>query len=139
MPVADKIPKYRQLAQELRQRIHNGELVPGDRLPSFAEMYREHGVTATTMSRVYQQLEDERLIERRGGSGVYVTEPTRPLTGMIGLAGMGMRRQEYNAFYPHILHGVLQVLDAHQQHWMYTGQEYALIDNISEIVDGVLI
>jgi len=139
MPVAERIPKYRQLAEELRQRIVTGDLMPGDRLPSFADMYREQGVTATTMTRVYQELENQLLIERRGGSGVYVTQPRRPLTGMIGLAGMGLRRQEYNAFYPHILHGVLQVLDAHSQHWMYTGPEYALIENIAEKVDGVLI
>jgi DNA-binding LacI/PurR family transcriptional regulator len=79
-------PKYRRLADMLRSQIKLGELKTGDRLPSFAEMYREHGATKTTLRRVYELLEKDNLIERRSGSGVYVAEPDRMRkTGKLGL------------------------------------------------------
>lgn len=84
MLVNDK-PKYKQIADLLSEQIKEGELKAGDRLPSFTEMYREHGATATTMRRVYELLEKGNLIERRGGSGVYVADVKRSLTGNIGL------------------------------------------------------
>lgn len=84
MLVSEK-PKYRVLADVLSERIKEGELKAGDRLPTFTEMYREHGATATTVRRVYELLEKGNLIERRGGSGVYVADVKRSLTGNIGL------------------------------------------------------
>jgi DNA-binding LacI/PurR family transcriptional regulator len=83
-----KKPKYVQLADHLRERIHSGDLGIGDRLPSYAEMYREFGATTATVQRVYALLEQEKLIKRRRGSGVHVAEtsqPTQKQTNTIGL------------------------------------------------------
>jgi len=88
MPVTTSKPKYVQLADQLRERIHSGELQVGDRLPSYAEMYRDYGATTATMQRVCELLEQENLIERRSGSGIYVAEllwSARKQTNTIGL------------------------------------------------------
>lgn len=86
MPTPTKKTKYRRIAEILQARMTSGELQVGDRLPSFAQMYREHGASVATMSRAYELLESQSLIERRSGSGVYVAEPKRPRdSGKLGL------------------------------------------------------
>jgi DNA-binding LacI/PurR family transcriptional regulator len=78
-------PKYRLLAEQLRQKIQSPELAPGDQLPTFAEMRSQYGVTSTTIERVYSLLEQEGLIERQQGRGTFVAEQKRKSTGKIGL------------------------------------------------------
>jgi GntR family transcriptional regulator len=68
MPTSVKKAKYQQIAESLRSRLKSDEMKAGDRLPSFTQMYREHGASVATMSRVYELLENEGLIERRGVS-----------------------------------------------------------------------
>ncbi len=84
-PADNTIPRYRLLADELRQQIQSRQLLPGDRLPTFAEMRVQYNVTSTTIERVYGILESEGLIKRQQGSGTFVTEQKRPTTGNIGL------------------------------------------------------
>lgn len=84
-PVDNATPRYRMLADELRQQIQSRQLLPGDRLPTFAEMRVQYNVTSTTIERVYGILENEGLIKRQQGSGTFVTEQKRPTTGNIGL------------------------------------------------------
>jgi len=76
-------PRYVQLTDGIRAKIQSGEWEEGDRLPSFAEMYREHGASVATMQKAYDQLEKEGFIERRARSGVYVTNPPSVQTGML--------------------------------------------------------
>jgi DNA-binding LacI/PurR family transcriptional regulator len=75
--------RYVQLTDGIRAKIQSGEWEEGDRLPSFAEMYREHGASVATMQKAYDQLEKEGFIERRARSGVYVTNPPSVQTGML--------------------------------------------------------
>lgn len=69
--------RYLEIAESLRNKIRNGDWASGERLPSFVEMYREHGATTNTMQKVYDLLEKEELIERRSRSGVYVSSTDR--------------------------------------------------------------
>ncbi|MDR3710929.1 MAG: GntR family transcriptional regulator [Capsulimonadaceae bacterium] len=88
--------KHQRVAQKLRELI--GELSPGDRLPSVAELEAHFNVASSTVEAAMRTLTDERLIERRRGSGTYVawrkqaSAPsllaTRPLTGMIGVVAL---------------------------------------------------
>lgn len=83
MPTTETKPRYVQLTDGIRAKIQSGEWETGDRLPSFAEMYREHGASVATMQKAYDQLEKEGFIERRARSGVYVTNPPSVQTGML--------------------------------------------------------
>jgi DNA-binding LacI/PurR family transcriptional regulator len=83
MSTTETKPRYVQLTDSIRMKIQNGEWEEGDRLPSFAEMYREHGASVATMQKAYDQLEKEGFIERRARSGVYVTNPPSLQTGML--------------------------------------------------------
>ncbi len=83
-PTDNAMPRYRLLADELRQQIQSRQLLPGDRLPTFAEMRVQYNVTSTTIERVYGILESEGLIKRQQGSGTFVSEQKRSSTGNIG-------------------------------------------------------
>src|SRR4051812_48091311 len=99
-------PKYTRVADELRARIHGGQLRPGDRLPSYAEM-KAQGVSQPTLDRVHIVLERDGLIEKRHGSGVFVAErravrrparARRVSTGILGCVGLSSSSEQHPYF-----------------------------------------
>jgi len=131
--------KYRQLAEMLRGQIRRHELNPGDRLPSFSQLRIQHGVTLSTVERVYSLLENEGLIERRHGSGTYVTEPAQARNGNIGFVGGAINNRRQHPFNAHIIEGVQQAIAREHQHLLYMGTDYALNLEACAKTDGVLI
>lgn len=67
-----KKPKYQQVADAIRQQIEQGELKPGDRLPSITEMTARYGISLHTVGKVHGILEADGLIRRDRGRGVFV-------------------------------------------------------------------
>jgi DNA-binding GntR family transcriptional regulator len=65
---------YRQLASVLRDRIRNGELPAGRRLPSEKDLHDEFGLARETIRRALAVLRQEGLIEVRQGHGTYVVD-----------------------------------------------------------------
>lgn len=63
------------IAEDLRSRIVSGQVKPGDRLPSEAELTRQHSVSRTVVREAFAQLRTEGLVEARKGSGVYALDP----------------------------------------------------------------
>ncbi|MCW3067372.1 MAG: transcriptional regulator [Solirubrobacterales bacterium] len=61
------------LAQELRARIRSGEWGPGERMPSEPELARLSTVSRSSMRSAIAMLEEEGYVQRRRGSGTYVT------------------------------------------------------------------
>jgi Transcriptional regulators len=77
--VPDEMPAYLRIAADLRRQISSGELPPGAKLPSEAQLMRHYGVSNTIIKNVRQILISEGLVVARKGSGVYVAEePHRP-------------------------------------------------------------
>ena len=66
-------PIYRQMYEQLVNRILSGKLKGGDRLPSTRQFAQDIGVSRNTVTEVYDQLMAEGFIEARAGSGTYVT------------------------------------------------------------------
>jgi DNA-binding GntR family transcriptional regulator len=75
--VADPAP-YLVIAEDLRGRIVGGELEPGDRLPSVAELGRQYGVSPSVGARAYSVLVQEGLVISRHGAGHYVRGQETP-------------------------------------------------------------
>jgi DNA-binding transcriptional MocR family regulator len=63
---------YERLAQKLAQRIADGTLRAGERLPSVRRLSRQHGVSVSTVLQAYLLLESRGLIEARPQSGHFV-------------------------------------------------------------------
>lgn len=89
---------YHDLAEQLSERIRSGELPSGSRLPAEREFAESHGVSRVTLRQALALLEREGLIERRRGSGTYVSrrvsQPLSVLTSFSeDLAARGMTGQ----------------------------------------------
>ncbi len=66
------VPPYRQVAAVLRGRIESGELAPGQRLPSIADLVQVYGIARTTAAKALRVLIDDGLAEVSPGMGTYV-------------------------------------------------------------------
>lgn len=77
-PSHDQGSRYLTIAHELRKSILNGKLTPGQKLPSERILCEEFKISRVTIRRALQNIEQERLIIRRHGSGTYVaSQPER--------------------------------------------------------------
>jgi AcrR family transcriptional regulator len=66
---------YQRIVEALRGRIEQGDLRPGDRVPSTREITREWGVAMATATRVIAALRDQGLVDTYPGSGTVVRSP----------------------------------------------------------------
>jgi GntR family transcriptional regulator len=71
---SDGAPIYRQLKDRVVAMLLDGLLKPGDALPSVRQVAAEYQLNPITVSRAYQELADEAIVEKRRGLGMYVTE-----------------------------------------------------------------
>ncbi|SFU92795.1 GntR family transcriptional regulator [Pseudoduganella namucuonensis] len=70
----DHTPIYRQLKERVIGMMLDGLLKPGDALPSVRQVAADYQLNPITVSKAYQELVDETLVEKRRGLGMYVTE-----------------------------------------------------------------
>jgi len=86
-------PPYRRIADEIRARIANGELRPGDPVPSARGITREWGVALATATKVLATLNAEGATRSLPGRGTVVASPARPAQP-AGVAARAARRNE---------------------------------------------
>src|SRR5215207_4206711 len=65
---------YRQIAEQLRGLIVDGEFVAGTRLPAERDLAKQLGVSRPSVREALIALEVEGWVEVRTGSGIYVQE-----------------------------------------------------------------
>ncbi|MES2016939.1 MAG: GntR family transcriptional regulator [Pseudomonadota bacterium] len=70
----DNTPIYRQLKDRVIGMMLDGALKAGDALPSVRQVAADYQLNPITVSKAYQELVDENLVEKRRGIGMYVTE-----------------------------------------------------------------
>src|ERR1700740_39778 len=75
----DSQPIYRQLRDRVVAMILDGVLKEGDPLPSVRTVAAEYRVNPLTVLKGYQQLVEERLVEKRRGLGMFVNVGARSL------------------------------------------------------------
>ncbi len=73
----DNSPIYRQLKDRLVGMMLDGFIKPGDALPSVRQIAAEYQLNPITVSRAFQELADEQVVEKRRGLGMYMTENAR--------------------------------------------------------------
>lgn len=67
-------PIYLQIADQIRQKVANGELKPGDQLPTVRQMATDLRVNFNTVARAYRMLDEAGLISTQHGRGTYIWE-----------------------------------------------------------------
>ena len=70
----DTTPIYLQLKEHVVAMMLDGVLKPGDALPSVRQVAADFQLNPITVSRAYQELADEALVEKRRGLGMFVSE-----------------------------------------------------------------
>jgi GntR family transcriptional regulator len=80
------LPLYAQVENVIMDRISNGSLPAGSRLPSEDSLVQEYAVSRTTIRAAVQSLVQRGLVEIRRGKGTFVTHPkiTQELTELTG-------------------------------------------------------
>jgi GntR family transcriptional regulator len=68
---------YRQIQEQIRRLVASGQLAPGTPLPSVREVAVEHSVNPMTVSKAYNLLEAEGLLDRNRGKVMTVATKRR--------------------------------------------------------------
>jgi len=85
-PAQGALPLHARIQRAIRQLILDGALDVGRPLPASRALARSLGVSRDTVETAYSQLHAEGFIERRVGSGSFVSERARRLPGRAGVA-----------------------------------------------------
>ncbi|MEZ5337126.1 MAG: PLP-dependent aminotransferase family protein [bacterium] len=67
-------PLYIQIHEQIVSLVRDGLLAPGERISSVRNLAKDLDVSVTTVFNAYDMLAAENIIERRSGSGTYITE-----------------------------------------------------------------
>ncbi len=73
----DNTPIYRQLREKVVAMILDGVLKEGDALPSVRQVAADFQLNPITVSKAYQELAVDNLVDKRRGIGMYVAEGAR--------------------------------------------------------------
>ena len=71
--------KYLQISQDIIERIMNGELAPGDRVPSEHELMQQYGVSNTTARKSLLNIELKGWVIRIKGKGTFVLNRSKDI------------------------------------------------------------
>ncbi len=75
---ADK-PIYIQLYQQVITRILDGDVKEGEALPSVRKVAAQYQLNPITISKAYQMLQDELIVEKQRGKGLFVKHGAQEL------------------------------------------------------------
>jgi len=81
-----ELPKYRTIADDVRQRIDDGRLSPGEQLPAQTAMAADYGVTVMTLRQALTELERDGLIRAERGRGTFVASAPAVTFGLDRLS-----------------------------------------------------
>ena len=76
--MAEKLPKYMTLVNWIKQQIIDGGLKDGDKFYSENELASMFSLSRQTVRQAVGILEQERIVERRRGSGTYIIHGAQP-------------------------------------------------------------
>lgn len=90
------IPIYYQLEEEIKKKIQNEELGPGDALPSEREFAEEYQISRMTVRQAINNMVNEGLLYRQKGRGTYVADQKfeQDLSGLTSFSE-DMRKREF--------------------------------------------
>jgi len=68
------VPFYRQIIEQVKFAIAQGDLQTGDRLPTIRQLSVDLSINPNTVIRAYRELEIERMLDTQQGSGTFVSK-----------------------------------------------------------------
>src|SRR5699024_6749791 len=67
-------PAYVQIEEQIQEKIFSGELALGEQLPTERILSDHAGISRGTIKRAYDELSQKGILERRQGSGTFVSQ-----------------------------------------------------------------
>ncbi|PJM79174.1 GntR family transcriptional regulator [Bifidobacterium scaligerum] len=67
-------PIYEQIKNQIRASVLNGELKAGEALPSLRKLAKELRISVLTVTRAYNELADEGVVQNIQGKGTFVMD-----------------------------------------------------------------
>ncbi len=67
-------PAYQQIKHYILQAIHNGEWTTGMAIPTEISLAKQFNVSRMTVNRALKELSEEKVLERRQGSGTFIAQ-----------------------------------------------------------------
>jgi DNA-binding GntR family transcriptional regulator len=87
--------RYEEIAAHFRRLIHDGELSPGDSLPSLRKVCEEFGVANATANRAFQILKAEGLTNATSEGTVVAERPSVVISGVDRLGRLNRTGRRY--------------------------------------------
>ncbi|MCX7544451.1 GntR family transcriptional regulator [Marinicella gelatinilytica] len=97
----DSQPIYLQLAEQIKDLILNDDVGTGEALPSVRQLAVDYQVNPITVSKSYQILVDEALVEKKRGLGMFVSSNAKNI----------LKQEQRQAFINHQWPQVLQKIE----------------------------
>jgi GntR family transcriptional regulator len=72
------LPIYIQIVEQVRHQVANGELKPGDQLPTVRALASDLRVNFNTVARAYRLLDEAHIISTQQGRGTYILDDPPP-------------------------------------------------------------
>ena len=72
--VTDGVPIYRQIINQVKYLVASGLLLPGEELPAIRTLALQLKVTPNTIVKAYGELEISGVLQKRHGSGTFVSD-----------------------------------------------------------------
>ena len=129
-------PKHEALSDWIRDRILAGTFPIGSRLPSENELAQRFRLSRQTVRQALSTLVRENLLERRQGSGTYVSRTAldnRPVTMNIGVITTYLD----SYIFPGVIRGIDRVLSQGGYH-MQLGITYNKTRNENQVLSSLL-
>lgn len=73
----DQQPIFKQLKEKVVELIIDREVNEGEAVPSVRQVAADYQINPLTVSKAYQELVDESILEKKRGLGMFVTESAR--------------------------------------------------------------
>ena len=122
-PTIKAEPKYQEIAGQIRRQIKSGALRGGDRISTVADYCSLFKVSATAVDRAFFLLDQEGLITRQKGRGIYVAQTVQTKGPTIACVGFKLDDMITIPFARHLLKGVQMAKDRYGLDVMIAGHQ----------------
>lgn len=75
----DGVPIYRQIVNQVKYMVASGQLISGEEIPAIRVLAQQLQITPNTVVQAYRELEVEGVVNKRRGSGTFISDTRSPL------------------------------------------------------------
>jgi len=105
-------PKYKSIKERLIKQIKEGDILPGERVPSETEISNMFGVSIITARRALMELVNEGFVYRVQGKGTFVADYKKEKEGINGrlIAFVLSSSESYDSSFMRMIKGMQSYL-----------------------------